>query len=117
MNQPNLFQHVAPRPPVTKPKPPRPSTPRDVEPTAQAPIPASPQSVSAAPAANEDGELVQLLLTEKQAATVLAISVRKLWELRTKRAIPFVRIGRSIRYSPADLQAWIDDQKQRATGS
>jgi excisionase family DNA binding protein len=55
-----------------------------------------------------------LLLTSRQAAQAPAISERKLWDLTKCGDIPVVRIGRSVRYAPADLQAWIDSQKQRA---
>lgn len=55
--------------------------------------------------------LPPLLLTAPQAAKALAISERKLWELTNRRLIPCVRIGRAVRYSLADLQAWIARQK------
>lgn len=55
---------------------------------------------------------IQLLLTPRQAAKALAISERKLWELTNGGQIPCVRIGRAVRYSPADLQAWIARQKK-----
>jgi len=54
-----------------------------------------------------------LLLSPREAAQMLAISPRKLWSLtHAEKAIPFVKCGRLIRYSPADLQAWIDAQRQ-----
>jgi excisionase family DNA binding protein len=52
-----------------------------------------------------------LLLTTRQAAQMLAIGERTLWELTRQKAIPCVRIGRAVRYSPLDLQAWIEAQK------
>jgi excisionase family DNA binding protein len=55
-----------------------------------------------------------LLWTSRQTAKVLAISERKLWELTNKGAIPCVRIGRAVRYDPADIRTWIDAQKNRA---
>jgi excisionase family DNA binding protein len=52
-----------------------------------------------------------LLLRPKEAAKALAISDRKLWSLTAGREIPCVRIGKSVRYDPADLRTWIDSQK------
>jgi excisionase family DNA binding protein len=52
-----------------------------------------------------------LLLTARQAAQALAIGERTLWELTRQNAIPCVRIGRAVRYSPLDLQAWIESRK------
>jgi excisionase family DNA binding protein len=56
---------------------------------------------------------VALLLKPRGAARALAICDRKLWELTKRGEVPHVRIGRSVRYVPADLQAWIETQKQR----
>jgi excisionase family DNA binding protein len=53
----------------------------------------------------------QLLLTIRQAAQRLAIGERTLWELTRRGAIPCVRIGRAVRYTPGDLQAYITRQK------
>ena len=55
---------------------------------------------------------VRLLLTPNEAARALSVSPRTLWSLTHDGKIPFVRIGRLVRYSPGDLQAWIDSQKQ-----
>jgi len=52
------------------------------------------------------------LLTPKQAATALAISPRKLWQLTKDGDIPHVRMGRSVRYDVVDLQAAIEQMKQ-----
>lgn len=57
------------------------------------------------------GEVVNLpagLLTPTQAAVVLAISPRKLWGLTASFEIPHVRIGRCVRYRPAELDGWIN---------
>jgi excisionase family DNA binding protein len=56
-----------------------------------------------------------LLLTVRQAAQMLAIGERTLWELTRQHAIQCVRIGRAVRYSPLDLQAWIEAQKRSET--
>jgi predicted DNA-binding transcriptional regulator AlpA len=59
-----------------------------------------------------------ILLRAKDAARALAISEKTLWTLSAPRGpIPTVRIGeRSIRYSVAALQRWIEaDQTAAAT--
>jgi excisionase family DNA binding protein len=55
-----------------------------------------------------------LLWTSRQAAKALAISERKLWELANVGAIPTVRIGRAVRFDPADIRTWINAQKNKA---
>jgi excisionase family DNA binding protein len=47
----------------------------------------------------------------RQAAQMLAIGERTLWELTRRGSIPCVRIGRAVRYSPLDLQTYIESQK------
>lgn len=54
---------------------------------------------------------LRLLMTASEAAQALAISPRKLWTMTNCGEIPCVRIGRSVRYDPADLQVWIEEQK------
>ncbi|MBL9150006.1 MAG: helix-turn-helix domain-containing protein [Phycisphaerae bacterium] len=49
-----------------------------------------------------------LLLKPRDAARLLAISERKLWQLTNCREIPAVRIGRAVRYSLAELRAWTE---------
>jgi excisionase family DNA binding protein len=52
-----------------------------------------------------------MLLTSRQAARMLAISERTLWSLTKDGQIPAVRFGRSVRYDPRDLNAWIQSAK------
>ncbi|MDA1054624.1 MAG: helix-turn-helix domain-containing protein [Planctomycetota bacterium] len=52
-----------------------------------------------------------MLLTPRQAANTLAISTRKLWSLTNCGEVPSLRIGRLVRYDPADLRQWIELQK------
>lgn len=56
---------------------------------------------------------VPLLIDAKRAAGALSLSARKLWEITNSGLIPCVRIGRAVRYDPADLRAWIDVQKRK----
>ena len=53
-----------------------------------------------------------LLLSAPDAAKVLSIGQRKLWELTNCRQIQCVRVGRRVLYDPHDLRAWIDKQKE-----
>jgi len=51
----------------------------------------------------------RLLLTPKEAATVLAVGERTLWALTAPRGpIRPVRVGRSVRYTTDALQSWIE---------
>jgi excisionase family DNA binding protein len=56
------------------------------------------------------------LLTTKQAAERLSIGTRKLWTLTNCGEIPCVRIGKCVRYRPADLAAFIDANTQAGRG-
>ncbi|MGA7180679.1 MAG: helix-turn-helix domain-containing protein [Thiobacillaceae bacterium] len=49
------------------------------------------------------------LLTENEAAAFLDTTVGTLqvWRSTGRYGIPFVKIGRSVRYKRADLEAWI----------
>jgi len=53
-----------------------------------------------------------LLLTARQTARMLAISERSLYSLTKAGNLPAVRIGRSVRYDPDDIRAWIDAAKK-----
>jgi excisionase family DNA binding protein len=53
----------------------------------------------------------QLLLTSREAAQRLAIGERTLWELTRRGEVLCVRIGRAVRYAPADLQSYVDRRK------
>jgi predicted DNA-binding transcriptional regulator AlpA len=48
------------------------------------------------------------MIDAKATCEAIHIGKRKLWELTNCNAIPCRRIGRSVRYVPAELQAWID---------
>lgn len=61
---------------------------------------------------NGNVETNRLLLTEAQAATALGVSRRTLFSLRSDGKIPFVRIGKCIRYSVEALKEWIANQNE-----
>jgi excisionase family DNA binding protein len=51
-----------------------------------------------------------LLLRAPEAAQTLAISQATLWKLVASREVPFIRIGRAVRFPHADLQRWIAER-------
>ena len=56
-----------------------------------------------------------LLLTPREAAKLLKISLSTLWRLTSSGAIPCIRIGaakKHKRYAPADLSAWVERQRE-----
>lgn len=56
---------------------------------------------------NERFEYTALLIDSKTAAGMLALGTRTLWALTKCNAVPSRSIGRAVRYSPAELRAWI----------
>jgi predicted DNA-binding transcriptional regulator AlpA len=68
--------------------------------------------------APDDPAAPRLLLTARDAARALAVSERTLWGLTQPRGpIPCVRVGaRSVRYSVADLEHWIAQQRAGPPG-
>ena len=60
-----------------------------------------------------DSRSEPLLLRPAEAARFLAISPRKLWELTNMREVPFVRIGRSLRYPREALLGWVVSRQVR----
>jgi hypothetical protein len=57
---------------------------------------------------NEPDNTLPVLLRPADAARLLAISPRKLWELTNRKLVPHVRIDRSVRYRPESLREWLD---------
>lgn len=55
------------------------------------------------------------LLKPREAADVLGICERSLWTLTQREELPCVRIGRSVRYDMADLVAFIESNKNKAS--
>lgn len=48
-----------------------------------------------------------LLIDAARACELLGIGRRSLWSLTNRGAVPSVRIGRLVRYAPAELERWI----------
>lgn len=56
------------------------------------------------------------LLRTEAAAKVLDLSPQTLAIMRVEGGGPrYVKLGRSVRYDPADLAAWIEDNKRANT--
>lgn len=58
--------------------------------------------------------MTQLLMTEAEAAERLSLCTRTLRKARQEGALPFVLIGRAVRYTMADLESYIEKQRQTA---
>jgi len=52
---------------------------------------------------------VPLLVDARQAARMLSVSARKLWSMtfEDQPGLPYVRLGRLIRYRPGALADWL----------
>jgi predicted DNA-binding transcriptional regulator AlpA len=48
-----------------------------------------------------------ILINVPAACTTLCMGPRRLWTLTNNGAIPSRKIGRSVRYVPAELAAWV----------
>lgn len=55
--------------------------------------------------------LARLLWTPAECAAALRISKRLLWSLTKDGTIPAIRLRRTVRYSPAALQEFIEKAK------
>ena len=66
---------------------------------------------------SETHRLAGLVKSDVAAREILAISERKLWEMTNAGLVPHVRLGRCLRYSPAALQAWMENQSQGGVGN
>ncbi len=58
------------------------------------------------------------LLTEDEAAALLKLQPATLatWRVRGRPHLPFVRVGRCVRYRPQDISAFIEGHLHRSAG-
>jgi len=56
---------------------------------------------------------LERLLTYHEAAKLLDVTERTVWNLVHRGELPAVRFGRSVRIDPVDLRAYIDGCKTR----
>lgn len=57
-----------------------------------------------------------ILLTPRQAATLLAISERTVWTLTQRGELPCIRIGVAKRYLRSDLVAFVNNRRDETAG-
>ena len=57
----------------------------------------------------QDGKHAPLAVRPTQAARMLGICERKLWELTNRGEIPHAKLGRATLYRVADLDRWLAD--------
>ena len=62
-------------------------------------------------------KVTPILVTSRDAATMLAISERTLWSLAHTGSIPRVKVKSAVRFSVEDLKNWIVTQKQETRDS
>ena len=62
----------------------------------------------------EHGTKPTLLVNPREASQMLAVSPRKLWAMtfEDQPGLPYLRCGRLVRYAVADLERWIESQRQ-----
>jgi excisionase family DNA binding protein len=56
-----------------------------------------------------------ILLKSEEAAELLKIGERTLWQLTKEGKIPYVRVGKCLRYRPEALREWARSQETPAT--
>lgn len=56
----------------------------------------------------------QILLTEQEAAERLRLSSRTLRKARAMGTLPYVLIGRSVRYTVSDLESFIETLRRQS---
>jgi hypothetical protein len=61
---------------------------------------------------------LESLLTPREAAKLLKVSESWLWQNTAPRGagVPCLKLGRSVRYAPADLAAFINGLRSERTG-
>lgn len=63
-----------------------------------------------------EGKIQPLLVTVKQAAKLLNVSPRKIHDLRSQEGLPFIKLGRSVRFRVDQLCSWLDRKAQQMQG-
>lgn len=60
----------------------------------------------------------KVLLNESEAAELLSMAVGTLgvWRSTGRYNIPFIKVGRSVRYKRSELEAWLES-RTRTTGA
>ena len=74
-----------------------------------------PGRVLCTPTAADSVSVDRLLLTEREAARRLNVSRGTLFNLRHAGKVGYVPVGRGVRYTVAQLEAWIAANRKDAT--
>lgn len=63
---------------------------------------------------SEQIQQLAVLVEPREAARLLSVSPRKLWGMtfEERPGVPYVRVGRLVRYYVADLARWAESQRQ-----
>lgn len=68
---------------------------------------------------SNDGQVgtAHALLTEDEAAAILKVQPATLatWRVRGRPTLPFVRVGRCVRYRQQDIAAFIEEHLRQST--
>jgi excisionase family DNA binding protein len=64
-----------------------------------------------------DAEPLPHLLTIDQLAEHLGVTQRHIRRLVAERRIPFLKVGRFVRFDPSDVGTWLDVTRRRARSS
>lgn len=61
--------------------------------------------------------MTRKLLTERQVAELLEVSIRTLqaWRMQNDGP-PYIKVGFAVRYDPADLEEWLQARKRVSVG-
>ncbi len=59
---------------------------------------------------SDEGTKAALLVDAREAARLLAVSPRKLWQMTHDGEVLYVRLGRCVRYPVTELQRMVDRQ-------
>ena len=55
---------------------------------------------------------MEKLLTTDEAASLLGLSLSKLYKLTAAQAIPVVKLGRRVLFNPRRLEEWVAEHEQ-----
>jgi len=64
------------------------------------------------PGGDQFFEKSERLLTVIQVSSYLQISVKTLYQYVYKRLIPFVKVGRLVRFRATEIEQWLQNQKE-----
>ena len=57
------------------------------------------------------------LLTIDQLAEQLGITVRHVRRLIAERRVPYLKVGKLVRFDPAEIAGWLDEVRVRRSGT